>query len=222
MVFSKILIAAVLGFTAADEVVSDATAAVSANSTENETQPEKLPELTSNDVKEFLATADEDKDNKTSLVEVNKLFSWDQSDEDLRKMFQGVDDEDMKLFLEQKNNMTSLFAEADLDKDGHLSEEEVLSNDGLKTFLQEELANNDDLKRGFDENGEFMEGDMKWGGDEKMDKMDDYGMGGGRGRGKRGKRGQFMDENMNDPSPRGGRRSKKAKSGRKAKKTQSA
>merc|ERR1711976_426847 len=188
-----------MGFAAADEVATDASASVAANT--------------------------KDKENKTSLVEVNKLFSFDQSDDELRKMFQGVEEEDMKLFLEQKNNMTSLFAEADSDKDGHLSEDEVMSNDGLKAFLQEELANNDDMKRGFDQDGEFLEGDMKWGGDDKLDKMDDFGMGGGRGKrrgGKRGgKRSQFMDEDMNEPSPRGRRSKKSAKSGGKAKKTQS-
>merc|ERR1711976_142804 len=163
-----------MGFAAADEVATDASASVAANT--------------------------KDKENKTSLVEVNKLFSFDQSDDELRKMFQGVEEEDMKLFLEQKNNMTSLFAEADSDKDGHLSEEEVLSNDGLKTFLQEELAHNDDLKHGFDESAEFMEGDMKWTGNDdiaKMDKMNDFGMGKGRGRGRgrggrKGRRGEFM------------------------------
>jgi len=151
MVFSKILFAAVLGLTVSEEAVVTATS----NSTENATEVETLRELTETDVDEFIKSADKDSNSKVNLEEVNKLFQFDISDDELKKMFQGVEAEDLSLFIEQKNNMTTMFAAADTDKDTHLSKEEILASDGFKSFLQTAVNDEDGGMGGeFDEDGE--------------------------------------------------------------------
>merc|ERR1712232_1050909 len=111
MVFSKVLFAAVLGLSAAEEAALNATA----NSTENETDWTPRA-LTEEDVTEFIKSADKDKNDKVNLEEINKLFQFDIDDEQFKKEFQGI--------------------EADAVKDGHLTKDEIFNSAGLKSFLQ--------------------------------------------------------------------------------------
>merc|ERR1712146_389307 len=99
------------------------------------------------------------KNEKVNLEEVNKLFQFDMDDEQFKKEFQGIEADDMALLLEQKGNMTNMFTEADADKDGHLTKEEIINSAGFKSFLQ--TAVNDDYgDEGDYESGEDMDDDM--------------------------------------------------------------
>ena len=191
MVFSKILFAAVLGLTVSEEAVVTA----SSNSTENATDVETLRELTETDVDEFIKSADKDSNSKVNLEEVNKLFQFDISDDELKKMFQGVEAEDLALFIEQKNNMSTMFAAADTDKDTHLSKEEILASEGFKSFLQTAVNDEDGGMGGeFDEDGEGgefgEEGDM---GEDEGGEFDEEGEGG-----------EFDEEGMDEEDGEGG------------------
>merc|ERR1712232_762405 len=159
----------------------EATLNATANSTENETDWATRA-LTEEDVTEFIKSADKDKNDKVNLEEVNKLFQFDIDDEQFKKEFQGIEADDMALLLEQKGNMTNMFTEADADKDGHLTKDEIFNSAGLKSFLQTAVNDEygDDGEYGDDmEGGEGMEGgdDMEgeYGDEDDMGGEGEYG-----------------------------------------------
>ena len=152
MVFSKSLFVALGSFASGVDVVlhEQSNSTVDSNFTEvqgdtaNFTEVEEdtvnesalVDYVDGNHIHEFLDSADEDGDGKTTVSEINTMLQFDISEADMKKYFTGTNDPDMKFFLEQKSNMTTWLAEADSDKDGVITQEEAAASTGLRSFLQ--------------------------------------------------------------------------------------